>query len=234
MGTSNFGGIGMNGVVSDVARSYTSMGGSDINLIVGTYLLGNCQGISFSVTREKAPIYVLGAPNPLSFSRGKRGIAGSMVFVVYDRDALYDLMKETKYARKDYGNDIENAYLGSSVDNNGNAIQGKRLAGVVNNFGNGSAVGMTLSSPHYPDQIPPFDVTVTGRNEIGQAMSMAIYGVEFLNHGQGISTEDLTIEDQFTWVASNITPWVPVEVQGQGNDIGGTFGNLVPPTLTGV
>jgi len=44
----------------------------------------------------------------------------------------------------------------------------------------------------------PFDITVTGRNELGQAMSLAIYGVEFLNHGQGISTEDLTIEDQYT------------------------------------
>jgi len=49
---SNFGGLGIDSNVSDVARSYTSFGGADINLIIGTYLLGNAQGISFSVTRE--------------------------------------------------------------------------------------------------------------------------------------------------------------------------------------
>ncbi|HDJ51448.1 MAG TPA: hypothetical protein ENF25_04535 [Thermoprotei archaeon] len=81
----------------------------------------------------------------------------------------------------------------------------------------------------------PFDITVTGRNELGQAMSLAIYGVEFLNHGQGISTEDLTIEDQYTWVASNMVDWVPAQsVPGQANDMGSSFGNTVPPNFLGV
>lgn len=51
---SNFGGIGINGTVSDIAKSYTSMGGADINLVIGNFLIGNSQGVSFSITREKA------------------------------------------------------------------------------------------------------------------------------------------------------------------------------------
>ena len=81
----------------------------------------------------------------------------------------------------------------------------------------------------------PFDISITGRNEMGQGMSLAIYGVEFLNHGQGISTEDITIEDQFTFVASNYSDWKPaVGPEGQANDIGGTFQTHTPGTGTGV
>ena len=44
-----------------------------------------------SVTREKAPIYTLGSADARSFSRNKRGIAGSLIWVNFDRHALLDL-----------------------------------------------------------------------------------------------------------------------------------------------
>ena len=166
---------------------------------------------------------MLGAANPLSFSRGKRGIAGSMVFVIFDRAALYGLMQKARYARKDYGND-PSAFVGDEET-------GERMAAV----GTIGDLGLETAVPVYPDQLLPFDITVTGRNELGQAMSMSIYGVEILNHGQGISTEDLTIEDQYTFVASNLIDWVPAQgPEEQANDIGGQFGNTVPPNPIGV
>ena len=48
--------------------------------------------MSYSVTREKAPIYTLGTADPRSFSRNKRGIAGSLIWVNFDRHALLDLV----------------------------------------------------------------------------------------------------------------------------------------------
>lgn len=50
------------------------------------------QAVSYSVTREKAPIYTLGTADPRSFSRNKRGIAGSLIWVNFDRHALLDLV----------------------------------------------------------------------------------------------------------------------------------------------
>ena len=118
-----------------------------------------------------------------------KGLAGSLVFVLYDRAALYGLMQQARYAQKDYGNDLNNAFTGN--DN----MEGSRLAAIDTPV---SDLNMNAAIPTYPDQILPFDITITGRNELGQAMSAAIYGVEFLNHGIGISVEDITIEDQFT------------------------------------
>ncbi len=53
-----------------IQQSYTSMSGCDIQAFIESVALGNIQGVSFSITREKAPIYVMGSVDPVSFSRG--------------------------------------------------------------------------------------------------------------------------------------------------------------------
>jgi hypothetical protein len=61
----------------------------------------------------------------------------------------------------------------------------------------------------YADEIPPFDITITFRNEYGQGAKMAIYGVEILNEGMGLSIDDLTTEKACTFIAraiENISP----------------------------
>ena len=73
---------------SEYTNSYTTFSGCDIACSFGSQIIGELQGISYSVTREKAPIYTMGSANPRSFSRGKRGIAGTLVFVMFDHDAL--------------------------------------------------------------------------------------------------------------------------------------------------
>lgn len=72
----------------------------------------------------------------------KRGIAGSLVFVVYDRAALYGLMQQTWYAQKDYGNDLNNAFTGNA--------EGNRLMPGVDTVN----MNMNVANPTYPDQIP--------------------------------------------------------------------------------
>lgn len=61
---------------STYTKTYSSFSGADITASIGNYLIGELQSITYSVTREKAPIFTMGNPNPRSFSRGKRGIAG--------------------------------------------------------------------------------------------------------------------------------------------------------------
>lgn len=81
---------------STYSKTYTSFSGADIVATFGNVVVGELQSITYSVTREKAPIYTMGSPNPRSFSRGKRGIAGSMVFTVFDRSALHSVKEQSE------------------------------------------------------------------------------------------------------------------------------------------
>ena len=63
----------------DLAKTYTSYSGVDIRVVVNGEAVGSIQAISCAIQREKAPIYVMGRVDPRSFSRGKRGIAGTMI-----------------------------------------------------------------------------------------------------------------------------------------------------------
>ena len=48
--------------------------------------------MSYSVTREKAPIYTMGSPDVRAFSRNKRGVAGSLIWINFDRHALLNVI----------------------------------------------------------------------------------------------------------------------------------------------
>jgi hypothetical protein len=54
------------------------------------------QAISYSITREKAPIYTMGSADVRAYSRNKRGIAGSLIWINFDRHALLALFKRAK------------------------------------------------------------------------------------------------------------------------------------------
>lgn len=84
-------------------QSYTSFSGSDIRVSVLmpgvddappiSKELGNLQTISYSIFREKSPVRALGFVGERGRTRGSRTIAGSMVFTVFDRHVLYDLLR---------------------------------------------------------------------------------------------------------------------------------------------
>jgi hypothetical protein len=74
----------------DYAKTLTSFSGSDLVVNFGPKTIGELQQISWGVKREKAPVFTLGSPDARSFSRGKRGIGGSLVMAQYNRDALME------------------------------------------------------------------------------------------------------------------------------------------------
>ncbi|MGL4820712.1 MAG: hypothetical protein ACRC5C_12135, partial [Bacilli bacterium] len=160
------------------------------------HVIGELQAITYSVTREKVPVYVMGDPNPKSFSRGKRGIAGSLVFTVFDRDTLSVLK--------------DNATVHRHLMNQTGAIAGNGQIDNVHEQAK-NATGKDFIQPwktgapaDFVDEIPPFDITISFLNEYGQAATMTIYGVEILNEGSGMSIDDITTEKACTFIARNV------------------------------
>ena len=72
----------------DLARTYTSYSGVDIRVVINGAQVGSMQALSYAIQREKAPIYVMGSVDPISYSRGKRGIAGTMISLMMDTHIL--------------------------------------------------------------------------------------------------------------------------------------------------
>lgn len=182
----------MTALKSELQRSYHTLSGVDIQATFGSHEIGSLQGVSYTITREKAPVYVMGSPNPKSFSRGKRGIAGSLIFVMLNRSNLLGAMQdEALYWAK----------AGSKV-RDGSEYDEAKLANVEADYGDAR-----LSYAWYHDQLPPFDITLSAITEYGAAARMKIKGVEILNAGSGISVDDITTDENMTFVAREISPW---------------------------
>ena len=167
-----------------------SFSGSDIRCQIGKYSFAECQAVSYSVTREKAPIYTMGSPDPRSFSRNKRGIAGSLVWINFDRHALLDLVHKlggtfianVDDLRPEFMTD-DNAFLSQGAIYQSSLVRdsGQSAGATIDQF-----TGLPVSavsgfketaSPWYSDQVLPFDITLSGTNEQGAASAMKITGV---------------------------------------------------------
>jgi hypothetical protein len=211
---------GTNGLESEFSRSYNTFSGSDIKAVIGTHQFAELQAISYSVTREKAPIYTMGSPDPRSYSRNKRGIAGSIIWINFDRHALLDVFYKTAGRFVANTDDIrpQFAVLNDQPFNQDAIFNstltrtvGLPISTTVNNL---DALTITdvsslkeFAAPWYSDQVLPFDVTLAGNNEYGAAMAMRIYGIEILNEGSGVSIDDAVTEMQATFVARYVQPW---------------------------
>lgn len=80
-------------MASPTINTMTSFSGADLVVTFANQVIGELQQISWAIQREKAPVYTLGSADARSFSRGKRGIAGSMVFAVFDHDSLVSALQ---------------------------------------------------------------------------------------------------------------------------------------------
>ena len=207
-------------------RMYNSFSGADIRAVFGAKEIGELQAISYAIQREKAPIYTMGNANPRAFSRGKRGIAGTLVFIMFDQHAL---LHELGIYQSSAGDANTPAFLSNrqeyrpsptdGVSNPEVVLGGDEDVSLVGaesgdvNFG----VGYEPNGAWMVDQIPTFDVTVTAANEYGAAMVMRVIGVELLNEGYGVSVDDIVSEMQYKYVARTISPWRKV-VKWELND----------------
>ncbi len=217
--TTQLGGV----LESEVTQSYNSFSGSDIRAVIGQFQFAELQAVSYSVTREKAPIYTMGSADVRAFSRNKRGVAGSLIWINFDRHALLNVFRKAMARFVANVDDVlpdfqpdTNSFLDQTAIFNSQLVRtvGPDVSATIDQLDNIpiSAVSSlkVLAAPWYSDQILPFDITLAGTNEMGAATAMKIYGVEILNEGSGVSIDDAVTEMQATFVARFAEPWVAV------------------------
>lgn len=206
--------------VSSFTRGFNSFSGVDIKVTIGNKAIGEVQGVSYQVSREKAPIYTMGSADPRSFSRGKRAIAGSLVMIQFDSDPMLTnladaqnnplfFLSDTDDLRPEYDASSQIPVAGTTVTPVGTESANAPGAPVGQQESNVSTAGsdQVRAVPWYPDQIPPFDIVLTAANEYGALAIMKILGVELMNNGYGVSIDDIVSEHSFTYVATGIVPW---------------------------
>ena len=199
---------------SKYTKTYSTFGGSDIVCSFNDVVIGECQAITYSITREKVAVYTLGSAEPRSFSRGKRGIAGNLVFIVFNRDALLSSLEDrkiTKYKANDVVtmlNEYDTRFL--SMDKWDDYMTNAALesAGQPDEYTN--ALVNDKAKAVYADELLPFDITISCANEYGQRAVTVIYGVEILNEGVGFSIDSPTSERAYTFVARAVDSMTPV------------------------
>jgi hypothetical protein len=204
---------------SQFLASYNTFSGVDIKAVFGSRGVGELQAISVQVTREKAGIYTMGSANPRSFSRGKRGMAGSCIVIQFDRDAILDTLKDLVF-QGDIDELRPSATEGNSLEWQLRFSDGRTPTPPA---GGGVGPSPTLTQqeselttvdsdqivmePFYADQILPFDITLAAANEYGDIAKMAILGAEFMNEGFGVSIDDLVSEKQYTYLCQGVVWW---------------------------
>jgi hypothetical protein len=209
---------------AEYTKTYSTFGGCDIVPTFNGKVIGEIQAITYSLTREKVPVYTMGSAEPRSFSRGKRGIAGNLVFISFNRDALLAELGDitiSKYKANDAAwladqdaaqfISIEqwDAYMSNLANPNG-------TSGTVGTIGDTKNLVTDQAKPKYADEILPFDITISLANEYGNKAVTVIYGVEILNEGIGFSVDAPTSERAYTFVARSVDTMKPVDEDDLG------------------
>lgn len=207
----------------ELSRDFTSFSGTDIRVVINGETIGSIQALSFAVQREKGPVYVMGRVDPLSFSRGKRGIAGTMITLMLDRHPLF----RAPFSTLTFVADNDEIYPVNGIDLN-NADSTSDLFDPASVMFNAGDIGDNYSvrPAWYLDQLPPMDFVVIAANEYGNAATMRIYGAEYLNEGSGFSVDDMVIENQTTYICRTVLPWQKL---GQWDFETGDFNATIDP-----
>ena len=217
----------------EYTKTYTTFGGCDIVPTFNGKVIGEIQAITYSLTREKVPVYTMGSAEPRSFSRGKRGIAGNLVFISFNRDALLAEIGDhnmTKFKANDpawlkdkksaqfisieqwdhYMSDLASSKKGGDWFPGELGVDDSEIVGYSNDLWTDKA------KPKYADEIYPFDITISLANEYGNKAVTVIYGVEILNEGIGFSIDSPTSERAYTFVARSVDTMKPVDEDDLG------------------
>lgn len=201
---------------------YSVLTGTDIYTVFGDVLMTTLQGISYSITRQKAPVYTMGSADFRGVARSKRGIAGSIILTTFDRHALYDFMSTSEFAAKKGSLETTStnpykAAIGTSPATLQRSLQTMSPAEISASVQVSALSAVTSiqdkmsekATPMYADQLMPFDVTMMGANEYNAGAQMRAFGIELLNEGSGVSVDDTSNEVQMTYIARALSGWVP-------------------------
>ena len=148
-------------------------------------IIGNLQTISVSTHRDVQPVGALGFVNAKGYTKGRRTIAGSLIFTLFNHESLQQVQKQVR----DYYQRAKLIY-DAAYGNNG-----------IKNL-----------IPHFKvDELPPFDVTITGANELGQAIQARVIGIQIVDNGVVMGIDDLFTEETMSYIAQDYNPPAPYD-----------------------
>jgi len=200
-------------------KGFNSFSGVDIKAVFGSQVIGELQAISYSISREKAPLYTMGSADCRSYSRGKRGIAGTLIFLMFDRHAFLGHFGASGDDSTYHPFlDPDEVAFGTAINSDAAIASAQGTASGANVAGTEVLTGTsnlksqaTPKAAFFSDQVLPFDVTLAAANEYGALAVMRIYGCEILNEGYGVSIDDIVSEQQMSYVARTLTPWTSIK-----------------------
>lgn len=190
----------------------SSFSGSDVVVIFGDQYIGECMSFTIGVNREAGPLYTMGRKEPIAIPKGKRGIGGSFILAQLGYDALLqyygsimgDKSKSPIWIRKDENLPITEGQrvAGQTINSSNNQTD---IAATVSSLQNSGDLWVSLDSPNYVDQMPPFNATIVGVNEQGKKMGFRVYGITIVNEGMALSIEELNMEKRYTFIAQAVS-----------------------------
>lgn len=160
----------LNAIDNEISRLYALR--EQTELYTKPVKLFDLQTVSIQSHREKFPVRTLGRVFPKSYTRGPRTLAGSFIFTLFNKAALWDLLQTS---RSFYSSGVGSGGTDSGISEVSEAV----LA----------------------DQLPPFDLTILCSNEYGDSSYMALYGVEIVNDGRTLSIQDMITENVMQFIA---------------------------------
>jgi hypothetical protein len=168
----------------------------------------------------------MGSPDARAYSRNKRGIAGSLIWINFDLHSLLNLIQrcagtfvaDIDEIRPQYTDVADGGAVFSSTVVRSTGIPTSATIDQLDNTLTSAGQNTQLATPWYSDQALPFDVTLSGANEYGAMCAAKIFGLEILNEGFGISIDDAVSEMQATFVARVVEPMSAVASPFQTRD----------------
>ncbi len=203
----------MSKILSDVRSKYSTFSGSDIIILVGGVEVGNAMGITISQSRVKAPVVVMGDPDPKAFGRGRRITSGTLSGVSMHMSTVYQILSGLATSPDDWvvkrtgDSSAEGAQAQAGFAYNPNSYKPK--AGFDYSVPD-SGIEYKSYSPVLLDEIPPVDIIAVGANEFGALGKIEIIGAEFLESNWATTVDDVAAAEQITFLARSYVPWQPI------------------------
>lgn len=236
---------------------FRAFSGANITAVIGNRIVGSLQAITCSITREVGAVYSFGNASPRAFVKGKRGIAGSLVFTQFDEHPLLQDVFKSSFDEplKTQNSLFQSRFLDLTNQQgllNGESFKTRNFEQAVGSnaqlaFPGGVAneiqqelqtiYGLVAENKlRYTDQLPEFDIIINFVNDSGDAAFLVVGGVSLVNEGWGWSLDDLTSETAITYVAKAVTPMTSLS-DGTQKPVTGNLkfennrGNPVPSNL---
>ena len=194
---------------STLTASFSSFSGANIRATFGGQEVGELRAISYAIQREKAPEFVMGWKSARGFSRGKRGISGTLVWAVFTNFPLLNkLGPDRNYQPWLPPNEAKVGQVLSTFGSQASTNDQYASYDGARQLEEGDWEGVSeKAQPSYLDQILPFNITILAANEYGKMARQDILGVEIINYGSGMSVDDISQDQSMTFIALDITPF---------------------------